>query len=151
VNQLAEDVSQEGKYTLLQKLVGEYEYLGAVAQALEEQLRLIEAAELEVLTTISSVKELGDKALSRETLVSLGSGILAPMRLERYDKLLVLLGQNVYAKLSPTTVVEYLNNRVNFFRSRSTELVKEYSNTLQRIQLLQPKINRLAQELQQAG
>jgi prefoldin, archaeal alpha subunit/eukaryotic subunit 5 len=146
-----EDQSVSNKYSLLQKLVTEYEYLSSVAQVLDEQLKLIQAAELETLTTISSIKELGEKGLQRETLVSLGSGVLAKMMLQNYDHLLVLLGQNIYAKMSVSNVLKYLNDRINLLRERSAELLKEYTLTLQRIQLLQPKIERLVQELQIAG
>ncbi|MCL5788279.1 MAG: hypothetical protein M1357_00485 [Candidatus Marsarchaeota archaeon] len=122
-----------------------------MAQAIEQQIRVIEAAEVELLTTMESVRELSEKAVDREALVPVGSGVMVASRLGSIDKLLVLLGQNIYAKMSPTGVTEYLNKRLGLVRSQTEELAKQYSSVLQRLQLLQPKITRLAEELQQAG
>lgn len=140
--------SAQSKYELLQKLVAEYEYLRAVAQALEDQIRLAEAAQQDLLVTISSIQELGEKALKKPLLVPLGSGVMAEAVLEKYDKLLVGLGLNIYAKLEPAKVVEYLNGRMEFLKKQLEELVRQYSATLQRMGLLEPKINRLVGELQ---
>lgn len=144
-----QDKEKSEKYTLLQKLAAEYEYLGSLGQVLEEQLKLVQAAEIEVITTLNSIKELNEKGSGRETLVPLGSGVLAKMQLASYQDLLVLLGLNVYAKMRIDDVSKYLENRMNLLRQRETELVQEYNNTAQRIQLLQPKIGRLVQELEQ--
>jgi prefoldin alpha subunit len=148
---MSESTNPESKYGLLQKLLGDYEYLGLVAQTIEEQLRLVEAAQTEMLTTIGSVRELVEKGKNRETFVPLGSGVMVPMSVHSPEKMLVLLGENVYAKLSVDKVEEYLSARVKLLGERTNELVRDYSTTLQRIQLLQPKINRLAQELQVGG
>ncbi|MEM3670308.1 MAG: prefoldin subunit alpha [Thermoprotei archaeon] len=139
------------KYALFQKLAGEYEYLGALAQTIEQQLRLIDAAQLELASTIGSLKELSERASGREALVPVGSGVMMQATLNSFDRLLVLLGQNVYAKMSPGQIEEYLNGRLKVMKAQSDELVGEYTKTVQRLQLLQPKIERLAQELQQAG
>ncbi len=145
---MSSEESAQGKYELLQKLVAEYEYLRAVAQALEEQIRLAESAQQDLVVTIVSIQELGEKGLNRELLVPLGSGVMAETVLAKYDKLLVSLGLNIYAKLEPSKVVEYLNGRREFLKGRTDELVKDYSATLQRMGLLEPKINRLVRELQ---
>ncbi len=138
----------EGKYQLLQKLVAEYEYLRALAQAIEEQIRLSEAAQQDLVVTMASIQELGEKGLNKQLLVPLGSGVMAESLLNKYDKLLVDLGLNIYVKLEPPKVIEYLNGRREFLKTRTDELVKNYSATIQRMSLLEPKINRLIRELQ---
>lgn len=140
--------SAQSKYELLQKLVAEYEYLRILAQALEDQIRLAEVAQQDLAVTIASIQELGEKAVNKPILVPLGSGVMAEALLTKYDKLLVGLGLNIYAKLEPAKVVEYLNNRREFLKGRLEELVRQYSATLQRMSLLEPKINRLVGELQ---
>jgi prefoldin alpha subunit len=137
------------KYSLLQKLAAEYEYLGSLGQVIEDQIKLVQAAEIEIITTLNSIKELNEKGSGRETLVPLGSGVLAKMQLVSYQDLLVLLGLNVYARMKIDDVSKYLESRMSLLRQREAELVQEYNNTAQRIQLLQPKISRLVQELEQ--
>ncbi|MEM0120743.1 MAG: prefoldin subunit alpha [Thermoprotei archaeon] len=140
--------SAQAKYELLQKLVAEYEYLRVAAQALEEQVRLAEAAQQDLIVTMGSIQELNEKGLNKQLLVPLGSGVMAETVLAKYDKLLVNVGLNIYVKLEPAKVVEYLNGRREFLKGRMDELVRDYSATLQRMGLLEPKINRLVGELQ---
>jgi len=145
---VSEGSSAQSKYELLQRLVAEYEYLRAVAQVLEDQIRLAESAQQDLAITSASIQELGERAVGRPLLVPLGSGVMAEAVLSKYDKLLVGLGLNIYVKLEPSKVVEYLNGRRDFLSKQLNELVGQYSATLQRISLLEPKINRLVGELQ---
>ncbi|MDY6931048.1 MAG: prefoldin subunit alpha [Halobacteriota archaeon] len=119
------------------------------AEALTQQLTLIQSSVSEHDTAIGAIKHIKDLASGSELIVPIGAGTYVYATLSNIDKVVIELGSGVSAEKNPDGVVESLTKRRDelseTYKSMSEALVKTEEN----IQKLQNTVQSIVAQSQQ--
>ncbi|MCW6169553.1 MAG: prefoldin subunit alpha [Thermoplasmatales archaeon] len=100
----------------------ELEYLKSIIDSLDNQINSLAKAIEELGRTFSTLKD-SEAGESKETRISLGSGIYVEAKLDLDKKLMVPIGSDLFIEEEPKKTVERLENNI-----------KELSNSLASLQ-----------------
>ncbi|MDY6959453.1 MAG: prefoldin subunit alpha [Halobacteriota archaeon] len=119
------------------------------AEALTQQLTLVQSSVSEHDTAIEALKHIKDLASGNELIVPIGAGTYVYATLSSVDKIIVELGSGVSAEKDPDGVVESLTKRRDelseTYKTMSEALVKTEEN----IQKLQNTVQSIVAQSQQ--
>ncbi|MDY6865785.1 MAG: prefoldin subunit alpha [Halobacteriota archaeon] len=119
------------------------------AEALTQQLTLIQSSVSEHDTAIEAIKHIKDLASGSELIVPIGAGTYVYATLSNIDKIIIELGSGVSAEKDPDGVVESLTKRRDelseTYKTMSEALVKTEEN----VQKLQNTVQSIVAQSQQ--
>lgn len=130
----------------LQEKYIELQMLKQQVSTFVEQKQAIDEREHELNVTLDALRKLGSIKTGEEMWSSIGSGAFVRSDIKDIDKVLVAIGAGVVIKEHVPKAVEIIESRLNDINTVSQEIVKQANAMVDKINKLEPEVQRLAEE-----
>ncbi len=134
---------QEKLQTMLAQISGYREMI----EVFRQQLVALSNALVEVSATADSIETLKKQAAPTEILVPIGSDSFILAKLGPVDKVVVGLGAEVAADMTPEKAIEKLKSRAGEIERSIAQIREEMVRTDEKLNTLMPEAERLLQKI----
>lgn len=135
----------------LQELSGRYQQMQSQAEALSQQVNMLQITIRDVETALTTVDALKDETADKETLVPIGFGSFVNATLKNPDKIVVGIGAGVSVEKNVDDAKALLDNRkeeLTKYHDKLNENLTKFAQELQNIQAIMQQQAQLHQAAQ---
>lgn len=113
-------------------------------EIMSQQLRFIESARAEALTSIETVEGIAGVGGEADTLLNLGGGVFVRARVTDSQKMLVGIGAGVSVEKSPEDAVSYLKDRITEMDASAKRLAESLTKLSEQITAVQKRMGEIS-------
>ena len=135
----------------LQELSGRYQQMQSQAEALSQQVNMLQITIRDVETALTTVDALKDETADKETLVPIGFGSFVNATLKNPDKIVVGIGAGVSVEKNVDDAKALLDTRkeeLTKYHDKLNENLTKFAQELQNIQAIMQQQAQLHQAAQ---
>lgn len=135
----------------LQELSGRYQQMQSQAEALSQQVNMLQITIRDVETALTTVDALKDETADKETLVPIGFGSFVNATLKNPDKIVVGIGAGVSVEKNVDDAKALLDNRkeeLTKYHDKLNENLTKFAQELQNVQAIMQQQAQLHQAAQ---